>query len=87
LTLLDRLEAKGHVTVDRSRHAHIFRPTSSREQHLIDNHLKSGVDQFRTLGPNHPPALARALTGVLSPDEIAALRDHINSMFEDDDGD
>jgi hypothetical protein len=85
LTLLDRLEAKGHARVDRGRRTYIFPPSSLRDGDLIANHLKSGLDQFRTLGPDLP-GLARAVTRVLSPAEIAALRVQINRMFEDDDG-
>jgi BlaI family transcriptional regulator, penicillinase repressor len=45
LTLLQRLEAKGYVTSDKSSVAHVFRPTVSRAK-LLRRRLKDLADQL-----------------------------------------
>jgi BlaI family penicillinase repressor len=43
--LLDRLEIKGHVERDRSRHAHVFRPLSCRDD-LVGRRLRAMAEQL-----------------------------------------
>jgi BlaI family penicillinase repressor len=43
--LLDRLETKGHVERDRSRHAHVFRPLTCRDD-LVGRRLRAMAEQL-----------------------------------------
>ena len=44
-TLLQRLEAKGYVSIDKGGTAHVFRAAASRED-LINDHLKDLADEY-----------------------------------------
>jgi len=72
---LDRLEAKGFVTRDRSQHVHVFAPTVSRDE-LIGRRIRAVVDKL--CGGSLVPLLSHlARAGELSERERRALRELI----------
>jgi predicted transcriptional regulator len=77
-TLLQRLEAKGHVTSDRSGAAHVYRAAVSRED-LLSRRLRELADQFCD---GTPSPLLQALVGDsrLTSEDIKQLRDMLDRL-------
>jgi len=77
-TLLQRLEAKGHVRSDRGGPAHVFRAAVSRED-LLSRRLRELADQFCD-GTASPLLLALVGDNRLTADEIKQLRQMLDQM-------
>lgn len=77
-TLLQRLEAKGHVCSDRGGPAHVFRAAVSRED-LLSRRLRELADQFCD-GTASPLLLALVGDNRLTADEIKQLRQMLDQM-------
>jgi predicted transcriptional regulator len=71
-TLLQRLEAKGHVRSDKGGSAHVFTAAVSREQ-LLGRRLRDLADQLCD-GTTSPLLHALVEGSRLSPEEVAELR-------------
>jgi BlaI family transcriptional regulator, penicillinase repressor len=78
--LLERLEAKGCVARDRSRHAHVFRAAKQRDD-LIGSRLRQLAEQLCD-GSLTPVLLHLVQRAKLSKSERNALR----KMLDDHDG-
>jgi predicted transcriptional regulator len=72
LTLLQRLQAKGHVRSDKGGVAHVFHPAASRDA-LLRQHLRGLADQLCE-GTASPLVLALVEGTRLSADDIEQLR-------------
>jgi BlaI family transcriptional regulator, penicillinase repressor len=77
-TLLQRLEAKGHIHSDKSGLAHIYRPAVSRED-LLNRRLRELADQFCD-GTASPLLLALIGNSRLTADEIKQLRQLLDQL-------
>jgi predicted transcriptional regulator len=77
-TLLQRLEAKGHVRSDKSGPAHVYRAAVSRED-LLSRRLRELADQFCD-GTTSPLLLALVGDNRLTADEIKQLRQILDQM-------
>ncbi len=71
-TLLNRLEAKGCVTRDMSRAAHVYLPKLSRER-LLSQRLNDLADQF-CAGASSPLVMALVSSHKFTTKEIAEFR-------------
>jgi predicted transcriptional regulator len=76
--LLERLEKKGHVTRDRSGHAHLFSPLTDRAA-LVGQRLR-GVAEKLTGGLLAPLLTHLVRAETLSSDERRALRALIDDL-------
>ena len=71
-TLLQRLEAKGHVRSERGGPAHVYRAAVTRER-LLGQRLRDLADQLCG-GAASPLLLALVEEGRITPEEIQRLR-------------
>jgi predicted transcriptional regulator len=71
-TLLQRLEAKGHVRSDKGGPAHVYRAAVTRER-LLGQRLRDLADQLCG-GAASPLLLALVEAGRFTPEEIQRLR-------------
>jgi len=78
LTLLQRLEAKGHVRSDRAAPANVYAAAASRQQ-MVGRQLRDLVDRFCD-GTSSPIVAALAEAGRLTPQDVAELRRLIDRM-------
>jgi predicted transcriptional regulator len=76
--LLERLEAKGHVTRDRSRHAHLFTARTSRDT-LVGRRLRAMAEQL-TGGMMAPLLTHLVRAETLSPQERSEIRALIDAL-------
>ena len=77
-TLLQRLEAKGYVSIDKSEAAHVFQAIASRED-LINDHLKDLADEYCE-GTPAPLVLALVRNHHFTPEEIARFRGLLDEL-------
>ncbi len=77
-TLLQRLEAKGHVRSDKSGPANVYRAAVSRED-LLSRRLRELADQFCD-GTASPLLLALVGDNRLTADEIKQLRQMLDQL-------
>jgi BlaI family penicillinase repressor len=77
-TLLQRLEAKGHVSADRSGAAHVFRAAVSREA-LLDRRLRDLAEELCD-GTTSPLLLALVEGGRLTEEEVRRLRQMLDEL-------
>ncbi len=76
--LLERLAEKGHVTRDRSQHAHLFSATTSRDA-LVGRRLRAMAEELT--GGMMAPLLSHLLRAeTLTVDERRELRDLIDEL-------
>ena len=78
ITLLQRLEKKGYVASDRTRHAYIFRASVSRDE-LVNQRLREVADDLCE-GTAAPLLLAFARQQDLTPNELADLRRLVDEL-------
>ncbi len=78
LTLLQRLEAKGHVRSDRAAPANVYAAAASRPQ-LLGRQLRDLVDRFCD-GASSPVVAALAEAGRLTAQDVEELRRLIDRM-------
>ena len=78
ITLLQRLEKKGYVQSDRSRHAYVFSAAISRDE-LVNQRLREVADELCD-GASAPLLLAFAQQQPLSADELASLRRLVDEL-------
>jgi predicted transcriptional regulator len=79
--LLERLEAKGHVTRDRSKHAHVFAAVTSRDA-IVGRRLRAVAEEL--CGGMMAPLLSHLVRAeALSPTERQELRDLIDRLDRD----
>ena len=78
ITLLQRLEKKGYVTSDQSRHAFIFSATVTRDE-LVHQRIREVADEFCE-GAATPLVLAFAQKQKLSVKELDQLRQLIDEL-------
>jgi BlaI family transcriptional regulator, penicillinase repressor len=76
--LLERLEAKGHVARDRSRHAHLFTARTSRDA-LVGRRLRAVAEQL-TGGLLAPLLTHLVRAETLSPQERREIRALIDQL-------
>jgi predicted transcriptional regulator len=77
-TLLQRLEAKGHVRSDKSGSAHVYRAAVSRDD-LLGRRLRELADQFCD-GTASPLLLALLGDSRLTADEIKQMREMLDRL-------
>src|SRR5262245_13082608 len=76
--LLERLEEKGHVSRDRSQHAHQFTAMTSRDM-LVGRRLRAMAEELT--GGLMAPLLSHLVRAeTLTPEERRELRDLINGL-------
>ena len=78
LTLLQRLEAKGHVRTDKAAPANVYTARTTREQ-LLGRQLRDLVDRLCD-GASSPIVAALAETGRLTAEDVEELRRLIERM-------
>jgi predicted transcriptional regulator len=78
LTMLQRLEAKGYVSSDKSGLAHVFRPAVSRER-LLRQRLRDLADQLCE-GTATPLVLALVEGHRFTPSELSQLRQLLDQL-------
>ena len=78
LTHLQRLEAKGYVTSDKSGVAHVFRPAVTRDK-LLRQRLKDLADQLCE-GTATPLVLALVGGQRFTPEEISHFRQLLDDL-------
>lgn len=72
LTLMQRLANKGYATIDPSAHAHIYHPTTTRDE-LVRIRLRDVADQLCD-GSTAPLVLNLIEGSDFKPEDIARLR-------------
>ena len=77
-TLLQRLETKGYVSIDKSEAAHVFKALATRED-LIQDHLKDLADEYCE-GTPAPLMLALVRNHRFTPEEIARFRGLLDEL-------
>jgi BlaI family penicillinase repressor len=78
LTMLQRLQAKGFVTSDRSGVAHVFRPAVTRDR-LLRQRLKDLANQLCE-GTATPLVLALVEEQRFTPEEISRFRQLLDQL-------
>jgi BlaI family penicillinase repressor len=78
LTLLQRLEAKGHARSDRAAQANVYTAAASRLQ-MLGLQLRNLADRFCD-GTSSPLVAALAETGRLTPEDVEELRRLIDRL-------
>jgi BlaI family penicillinase repressor len=81
-TMLQRLEKKGYLLRDATRHAHLYQPAVRRRQ-VVRRALATSLDKILDAGFGPLVAYAAERKG-LSDEEIAALRKLLEKEEEDD---
>ena len=80
-TLLNRLQAKGYVTTEKSQPAHVYVPEVSRDQ-LLQHRLHDLAEELCE-GTASPLVLALVEGGRFTPEEIEQFRKMLDQLEND----